>query len=47
MAAAPTDISPTIEAALVRAARELEQVAQALARLETLIALIASAASAK
>ena len=44
---APADISPAVEAALARVARELEQVAQALARIEILLQLIASAASAK
>ena len=41
----PADIEPAIEATLVRAARELKQVREALARIETLLQLIASAAA--
>ena len=44
---APADIEPAIESALSRVARELVEIARALERLETLIALIASAAVAK
>jgi hypothetical protein len=44
---APAEIQPAIELALSRVARELEQVAQALERLEPLVAVIASAAVAK
>jgi hypothetical protein len=44
---APVDIETTIEAALSRVARELVEIANALERLENLVALIASAATAK
>jgi hypothetical protein len=44
---APAEIETAIETVLGRVARELEQVAQSLARLETLVALLASAAVAK
>ncbi len=37
------DINPAVEAALDRAARELAAVAQALAKIETLLSFIASA----
>jgi hypothetical protein len=47
MAISPADISPSIEASLVRVARELEAIAAALERLQILVALIASAAVAK
>ena len=40
-------IAPAIETALSRVARELADIAKALDRLETLVALIASAATAK
>jgi hypothetical protein len=43
----PADIEPVIDSALSRVARELEQIGQALERLETLVAVIASAAVAK
>jgi hypothetical protein len=45
--AAPADIELGIAAALERVSRELEQVAQALAKIETIVRLIASAAGAK
>jgi hypothetical protein len=44
---APADIEPAVESALGRVARELEAIAEALERLETLVAFIASAAVAK
>jgi hypothetical protein len=45
--ALPAEIQPTIEAALSRVAHELASIAEALARLEITLALIASAATAK
>ena len=44
---APAEIQPVIDSALSRVASELEAIAEALERLETLVALIASAATAK
>jgi hypothetical protein len=44
---APAEIQPVIETALGRVARELVKIETALRRLETLVALIASAAAAK
>ena len=41
-----TAIEPIIETALTKVARELAAIANALDRLETLVALIASAATA-
>jgi hypothetical protein len=43
----PADIEPAIESALSRVARELEAITEAVERLESLVALIASAAAAK
>ena len=44
---APADIRPAIEAALARVACELAAVAEAMAKIELLLQLIASAAGAK
>jgi hypothetical protein len=44
---APSEISLAIEAALARVTRELTAAAEALERLEHLVAIIASAAIAK
>jgi hypothetical protein len=44
---APADIQPAIESELARVARELDVIGRSLERLESLIALIASAAVAK
>ena len=44
---ATADIDVVIESALVRVARELEAIAAALERLQSLVAVIASAATAK
>ena len=43
---AAADIEPAIDSALTRVAHELASIAKALERLEQLVALIASAASA-
>ena len=44
---APVDIEPVIDSALTKVAQELASIANALERLETLVALIASAAVTK
>ena len=44
---APAEIEAAVETALSRVARELVAIAETLERLETLVALIASAAVAK
>ena len=44
---APADIEPTLAAVLERVSAELTAVAETLAKIETLVALIASAATAK
>jgi hypothetical protein len=44
---APADIEPALAAAVDRAARQLAEVAEAIARLELLLQLIASAAVVK
>ncbi len=44
---APADIEPALATALERAVRELAEVAQAIAKIEALLQLIASAAAAK
>ena len=43
----PADIEPAVESALSRVARELVAIAEAIERLESLVALIASAKTAK
>jgi hypothetical protein len=43
---APAEIQPAIESALARVARELEAIAEALARLEITLQIIASSATA-
>ena len=40
---APAEIQPVVDSALARVARELEQIARALEKIESLVALIASA----
>jgi hypothetical protein len=44
---APAEVEPAIEAAISRVAAELAEIAQAVARLEIILQLIASAAVAK